>query len=255
MDKKSIVLVTGGAMGIGAAACVRLAEDGLYNIVIGDRAEEEGEKTAALCREKGAQADFMYADMGVEADVEALVKFVADKYGRIDFYFNNQGDIHMPADLQDLTEADMDLVVHSNLKACFFGVKHVGRLMIKQKSGHILNTGSSAGIRPEAGFGVYSASKHAVVGLSKLAAIEYARYNVKVNCLCPGGYVTPLTERVGKYMQEKAYVPAKMSLALLGPAHMGEVSEIVGIISCLANDANVTYMTGSVISADGGNTL
>lgn len=254
MADKKIALISGAATGIGRAAVVRLAEDGVFQLVLADWNKEELEKTRDLCKEKGADPMISVVDMGKEAEVEKLVADVVEKYGRIDFFFNNQGVIHMPKDFENITEEDMDYVIHSNFKACFFGMKHVAKVMIQQKEGHILNTGSSSGLRPETGFGVYSATKHAVLGMSKCAAIEFARYNVRVNCICPGGFITPLTIAVGTYMQEHQYAQPKPSVALLGPAKMGDVSEIVGMISTLASDDS-SYMTGAVISLDGGNTL
>jgi len=252
MTEKKIALISGSATGIGFAGAVRLAEDGCYNLILADWNKEELEKAAALCREKGANVDKFVVDMGKEGEVAEMVANIVEQYGRIDFFFNNQGVIHMPKDFENITEEDMDYVLHSNFKACFFGMKHVGKVMISQKEGHILNTGSSSGLRPETGFGVYSATKHGVIGLTKDAAIEWARYNVRVNCICPGGYVTPLTVAVGAYMQENKYIQPKSSFALLN--RMGDVKEIVGMISTLASDAS-SYMTGSVISLDGGNTL
>lgn len=253
MADKKIALLSGSATGIGSAAAVRLAQDGQYHLILADWNQEEMEKTAAKCKEQGASVDCFVVDMGKENEVEKMVADIVAKHKRIDFFFNNQGVIHMPSDFQNITEEDMDYVLHTNFKGCFFGMKHVGKVMIEQKNGHILNTGSSSGVRPETGFGVYSATKHAVVGMSKVAAIEFARYNVRVNCICPGGFITPLTIAVGTYMQEHQYAQPKPSVALLGPARMGDVSEIVGLISTLASDDS-SYMTGSVISVDGGNT-
>lgn len=252
MTEQKIAIISGAATGIGRASAIRLAEDG-FCLVLADWNQEEGEKTLTECKKVTPDCDFVLTDMGKEADVEKLVAFTTGKYGKIDFFFNNQGVLHMPKDFDDLTEEDMDYVLHSNFKACFFGMKHVLKVMKKQQCGHILNTGSSSGIRPESGFGVYSATKHGVVGMSKVAAIEYARYDVRVNCICPGGFVTPMTMEVGKYMQEHNYAQPKPSTALLGPARMGDTSEITGMISLLASEAS-SYMTGSVISVDGGNT-
>ncbi|EOH95540.1 SDR family NAD(P)-dependent oxidoreductase [Enterococcus pallens] len=252
MERK-IAIVSGAATGIGRASAVRLAEDG-FALVLADWNEAEGKTTLGLCKDVHKDVDFVLTDMGKEAEVEKLMKFTMDKYGKIDFFFNNQGVLHMPRDFDELTEEDMDYVLHSNFKACFFGMKHALKVMKKQGYGHILNTGSSSGIRPETGFGVYSATKHGVVGMSKVAAMEYARYDVRVNCLCPGGFITPMTMEVGQYMQEHQYQQPKPSVALLGPAKMGDTSEIVGMVSLMASE-NSSYMTGAVISVDGGNTL
>lgn len=252
MERK-IAIVSGAATGIGRASAVRLAEDG-FALVLADWNEAEGKTTLGLCKDVHEDVDFVLTDMGKEVEVEKLMKFTMDKYGKIDFFFNNQGVLHMPRDFDDLTEEDMDYVLHSNFKACFFGMKYALKVMKKQGYGHILNTGSSSGIRPETGFGVYSATKHGVVGMSKVAAMEYARYDVRVNCLCPGGFITPMTMEVGQYMQEHQYQQPKPSVALLGPAKMGDTSEIVGMVSLMASE-NSSYMTGAVISVDGGNTL
>ncbi|MDT2600142.1 SDR family NAD(P)-dependent oxidoreductase [Enterococcus hulanensis] len=252
MDRK-IAIVSGSATGIGRASAVRLAEDG-FALVLADWNEAEGKTTLSLCREVHQDVDFVLTDMGKEDEVKKLVDFTMDKYGKIDFFFNNQGVLHMPRDFDELTEEDMDYVLHSNFKACFFGMKHVLKVMKEQGYGHILNTGSSSGIRPETGFGVYSATKHGVLGMSKVAAMEYARYDVRINCLCPGGFITPMTMEVGQFMQENQYQQPKPSVALLGPAKMGDTSEIVGMVSLLASE-NSSYMTGAVISVDGGNTL
>lgn len=252
MDRK-IAIVSGSATGIGRASAVRLAEDG-FALVLADWNEAEGKTTLSLCREVHQDVDFVLTDMGKEDEVKKLVDFTMDKYGKIDFFFNNQGVLHMPRDFDELTEEDMDYVLHSNFKACFFGMKHVLKVMKEQGYGHILNTGSSSGIRPETGFGVYSATKHGVLGMSKVAAMEYARYDVRINCLCPGGFITPMTMKVGQFMQENQYQQPKPSVALLGPAKMGDTSEIVGMVSLLASE-NSSYMTGAVISVDGGNTL
>lgn len=252
MNEKKVALVSGAATGIGRDCSIQLAKDG-FQLVLCDWNKEEGEKTLALCKEVEENVDFLEINMAIEAQVEKFVKFAVDKYGKIDFFFNNQGVIHMPKLFEDITEEDFDYVTDNNFKACFFGMKHVLKVMKAQGYGHVVNTGSSSGIRPETGFGVYSATKHAVIGLTKDAAIEMAKYGVRVNSVCPGGIITPLTIAVGKYMQEHKFVQPRSSKALLGPERMGQTSEMTGIISFLASDAS-SYMTGSIISVDGGNT-
>lgn len=252
MSELKVALVSGAATGIGRDCSVQLAKDG-FHLVLCDWNKAEGEKTAAMCKEAGADTDFLEVNMAIETEVEHFVTFAMEKYGHIDFYFNNQGVIHMPKLFEDITEEDFNYVTDNNFKACFFGMKHVLKVMKHQKYGHVVNTGSSSGIRPETGFGVYSATKHAVIGLTKDAAIEMASFNVRVNCVCPGGIITPLTIAVGQYMKEHQFQQPRSSKALLGPERMGKTSEITGIISFLASEAS-SYMTGAIISVDGGNT-
>lgn len=255
MLTEKVALVSGSATGIGRDSAVKLAQDG-FSLVLCDWNREEGEATLDMCRKQGADADFVYTDMGNEEEVVKYFAFAVEKYGKIDFYFNNQGVIYDPKDLDDTTVEDFEKVDHSNFKACFLGIKHCLKQMKEQKYGNILVTGSSSGIRPETGFGVYSATKHAVIGLVKDAAMEYGKYNIRVNVVCPGGIVTPITMGVGKYVQESGYqLPRAAQMAIMGKSgYLGTTEEIVGIVSMMASEAS-SYMTGAVISVDGGITL
>lgn len=255
MSNGKVALVSGAATGIGRDSAVKLAQDG-FSLVLCDWNREEGEKTLGMCREQGADVDFVYTDMGKEEEVIKYFAFAVEKYGKIDFYFNNQGVIYDPKDFDDTTMEDFNMVVHSNFKACFLGLKHCLKQMKKQNYGNILVTGSSSGIRPETGFGVYSATKHAVIGLVKDAAIEYGKYNIRVNVICPGGIVTPITIGVGKYVEESGYqLPRAAQMAIMGKSgYLGTTEEIVGVVSMMATEAS-SYMTGAVISVDGGITL
>lgn len=248
-----VALITGAATGIGKDSAIRLAEDG-FNLILADWNRTAGEETAQLCREKGVSVDFIYADMGIEADVEKIVALIHEKYDHLDFYLNNQGVINDPKLIQNITEEEVDDLLHTNVKGCFFGLKHIGRYLLDQMAGHIVIVSSSSGVRSETGFGFYSATKHAVIGLAKDAAIEFASKNVRVNVICPGGIVTPLTEKVGKYMMEQQFVQPKPSIGLLNGGAMGDVSQISGVVSFMASDAS-SFMTGAVLNVDGGNTL
>lgn len=251
MDKKKVAIVTGAATGIGRACSKRLAADG-FNLVLLDFNDAECVKTVDMCKtaNKAIDVDFVHTDMGIEKEVMAAVDFVVKKYDHIDFFFNNHGQINEPRYFDDITEADIDLVIHSNFKGCFFGMKHVLKVMKTQGYGNILNTASSSGLRPETGFAVYSATKHAVIGLTKCAAIEYGKYNIRVNAICPGGIITPIVTGVGEYCAKHpeftfpraAWVPLK---------RMAQPEELTGLVSMLASEDSI-YMTGSIISVDGG---
>lgn len=248
-----VALISGGALGIGKASALQLAKDG-FALVICDWNKEEGEKTAEECRKFGGQVDFIEADMSKEADVMNFVAQAKKNHDKIDFYLNNQGVIHRAKLFHEITEADADYVINTNIKGCFFGIKHVVKEMLKQKEGHIVVLGSSSGIKSETGFGVYSATKKAVLGLAQDAAIEYAKDNIRVNTICPGGIVTPLTEMVGVQMAQDQFMPPRVADILLNNGQLGDVSDISQLVSFLASDAS-RYMTGSVISVDGGITL
>ncbi|MEG2038376.1 MAG: SDR family NAD(P)-dependent oxidoreductase [Oscillospiraceae bacterium] len=249
MDKKKVALVTGAATGIGRACSVRLAKDG-FNLVLLDWNDEECKKTVEMCKVHGKEVDFVHTDMGIESEVISAVAFVMKKYDHIDFFFNNHGKLNDPKLFDDITEEDIDLVIHCNFKGCFFGMKHVIKVMKAQGYGNILNTASSSGIRPETGFAVYSASKHAVIGLTKAAAIECGKYNIRVNAICPGGILTPMVAGVGEYC--KKHPEFEFPRGPWVPLNrMAQAEELTGLVSMMASDDS-GYMTGSVISIDGG---
>lgn len=251
MNQKKVAIISGAATGIGRASAVGLVED--FDLVLLDWNKEEGEKTEAMCREAGGTADFVYTDMGNEEEVIAAVKYTMDRYGKIDFFFCNHGWLMDPQDFADTEKATLDKVLHCNVYGTFFGLKYVLKEMMKQNAGNILVTASSSGIRPECSFGVYSASKCAVLGMVKDTALEYSsRYNIRINAIAPGGIVTPMTAGVGKYMQEHPeYTNPWPSRIPMGDGALGFTQDVVPMVKLMASDAS-RYMTGAVISIDGG---
>lgn len=252
---KKVAVVSGAATGIGRAAACRLAQDG-FDLAICDWNQAEGQKTQSLCQKAGVQCEFALVDRGQGDQVKGFFDQIVAKYQKIDFYFNNQGVINHPQDLADTSLADFEKVVHSNFKGCFLGLKYCLQIMKQQNYGKILVTGSSAGIRPESGFGVYSATKFAVTGLVKDAAMEYGRYNIKINVICPGGIMTPLTKDTGEYLQRSDYqLPHPVEAVIKGKyEYLGSTDDLVEVVSLMAGKGS-DYMTGAAISIDGGITL
>lgn len=248
-----VALIAGATTGIGKASAIQLAKDG-FDLVLAARGEEKGLKLVEEIKQLGVQVDFIKTDMSVEADVINLVDFTVKKYQKIDYYLGNQGVIYPPKMFDETPESDVDLVLNVNVKGTFFGMKHVIKQLLKQDSGNITIVGSSSGIRSETGFGVYSASKRAVLGLVQDAAIEYGPKNIRINAICPGGIVTPLTDATAQSMMESQFKQPRPSLALLNGGNLGEPEDISSLVSYMASDAS-KYMTGAVISVDGGITL
>ncbi|MFD2442505.1 SDR family NAD(P)-dependent oxidoreductase [Bacillus sp. CGMCC 1.16607] len=250
MSKKTAI-VTGAAGGIGRATALKLAEDG-FNLVIVDFNEEKGQETVSLIREKGSEAIFVKANVMNSADVQNYVNTAVDTFGTIDVFFNNAGVIQNFCMFADTEESEFDKVFGVNVKGVFLGMKYVLKVMEKQGFGHIINTASTAGIRAEHSAGVYSASKHAVIGLTKAAAIEYVQKGIRVNAVCPGGVRTPLTESVEQRVRETGYIPAETSIMRMG--RFAEPEEIASAVAFLASEGS-SYMTGSTLLVDGGLTL
>ncbi|MGJ8730865.1 SDR family NAD(P)-dependent oxidoreductase [Listeria aquatica] len=251
MSKTAVI--TGASTGIGRGSALQLAKDG-FDLVLADWDAEEGEKTAEMCRNEGIDATFMYADMGVEEEAEKVMQLAKDKFSKVDFYLNNQGVTHDPKLLHEITEDEARYTIHSNIMGTFFGLKYMLRIMLEQESGHIVLVSSSSGIRSETGFGMYSATKHAVVGLAQDAAMEYASKNIRVNTICPGGIMTGMTQKIGKYMMEHQFVQPKSAAGLLRDGGLGQMDEVTGLVSFLASEKSA-FMTGAILSVDGGNTL
>ncbi|GAK40949.1 glucose 1-dehydrogenase [Paenibacillus urinalis] len=250
-NDKQIAVITGAGSGIGRASSVQLAKDG-YTVVLVDYNTESGEETLRLIKEQGGEGIFVQADVSKSEDVQNYVNEAVQAFGRIDFFFNNAGIVQKFSMFDDIEEAEFDRIMSVNVKGCFLGMKYVLKVMKDQGSGHILNTASTAGIRSEHSAAAYSASKHAVVGLTKSAAMEYVKKGIRVNAICPGGVNTALTQSVAASFQQGGYVPEELSNMRMGrPAESNEIS---GVVSFMASPAS-SYMTGSIVTVDGGLTL
>ncbi|PFO02336.1 short chain dehydrogenase [Bacillus sp. AFS076308] len=248
---QNIVVVTGAGSGIGRSVSIKMAAAGSQVVVV-DFNQTTGEETVSLIREQGGEATFIQADVSKEEDVERYVNLAVERFGRIDVFFNNAGVLQKFSKLVDIEIEEFNRVMNVNVKGVFLGLKHVLKVMEKQGSGSIINTASTAGIRSEHSTSVYSASKHAVVGLTKAAALEYVKNGIRVNAICPGGVDTALTQAVPTLLQETGYIPDEFPNMRIG--RFASPDEIAEIVVFLASNKS-SYMTGSIISVDGGLTL
>ncbi|MES1047489.1 SDR family NAD(P)-dependent oxidoreductase [Heyndrickxia oleronia] len=250
-NDNQVAVVTGAGSGIGRATSIKLAGNG-YKVVLVDFNQVTGEETLNLIRNKGGEGIFVKADVSNIDDVQAYVQKTVDIYGRIDVFFNNAGIIQKFAPFTTVELEEYERIMDINVKGVFLGMKYVIPIMLEQGRGSIINTASSAGIRPEHSIAVYSASKHAVIGLTKGAAIEYANKGIRINAVCPGGIVTPLFKSVGETLEKTGYVPEEMSPMRMG--RHGEPDEVAEAVLFLASD-KASFMSGSIVSVDGSLTV
>ncbi|WP_372631147.1 SDR family NAD(P)-dependent oxidoreductase [Cohnella sp.] len=247
----SVALVTGAGSGIGRAASLKLSQAG-FKIVAVDFNSKTGEETLRLVRGQGGEGIFVQADVSKHEDVERYVKATVDTYGRIDAFFNNAGVLQKFSLLENIELSEFERIMGVNVRGVFLGLKHVLQVMNKQGFGSVINTASTAGIRAEHSMAVYTASKHAVIGLTKAAAIEYVRKGVRVNAICPGGVDTALTQAVPTMMQESGYMPEEFPNMRIG--RFADPDELAEMVVFLASGKS-SYMTGSIVAVDGGLTL
>lgn len=235
-------IITGSGQGIGAAVAKRLAKDG-FDIAVNDLNEENGQRTAEECRALGVKAAYFKADVSKLSECEEMVKAIKEEFGSIDVLVNNAG-ITRDGLLARMSEENYDLVIAVNQKSVFNMMKTVGSVMMKQRSGRVINLSSVAGLYGNAGQFNYSASKAAIIGMTKSAAKELGSRGINVNAVAPGFIRTPMTDALTDTQKEAI-------LNLIAMKRYGEVEEIAGVISFLAGKDS-TYVTGQVIEISGG---
>ncbi len=240
----ALALITGSARGIGAAIAQRLASDG-FDIALNDVSEKSFENNDIIdkIREKGVKCEKFIADVSNFEQVETMVKAVKDLFGSIDVLVNNAG-ITRDGLLARMSEDNYDLVIGVNQKSVYNMMRHVAPIMMKQRSGKIINMSSVAGLHGNAGQFNYSASKAAIIGMTKSAAKELGSRGINVNAIAPGFISTPMTDQLTD-AQKKAI------LEMIAMKRYGNVEEIAGVASFLAGKDS-SYVTGQVIEISGG---
>lgn len=242
------VLITGALTGIGRATAIAFAKEGA-NVVVSGRREEAGQALAAELRAIGSQAEFVRADVRFEAEVRNLVEQAVARFGRLDIAVNNAGTEGQLGAIVDQTAANYEATFVTNVLGTLLSIKHEMRVMSAQGSGAIVNLSSIAGQVGMAGASVYVASKHAVEGITKSAALEGAAVGVRVNAVAPGPVATEMLDRfVGGDEAAKAGF-----LASMPTKRAASVEEIAQTILFLAGD-KARYLNGQSIAVDGGYT-
>ena len=248
-----IVLITGAAGGIGSAAAAGFAREGA-TLVLVDLDEQGLHKVVA---DRGLDAErtlLITADVRQEDEVNAYVRAAVDRHGRIDVFFNNAGAEGRTGSIVDTTTETLDLILDVNVKGSFLGLREVLRVMTGQGGGAIINTSSMAGLIPFSGLGVYTASKHAVLGLTRVAAEEAAPFGVRVNAVCPGPVNTRMMRGIEAGMSPDDIAGVQAAFAgLTALKRYAEPEEVAEVVLFLASD-RASYVTGSVYTIDGGMT-
>ncbi len=243
-----IVLITGALTGIGRATALAFAKEGA-TVVVSGRRESEGQALATELQGLGVQAAFIRADVRHEAEVRSLVEQTVERFGRLDVAVNNAGTEGATGPLTEQSAENYEAIFDTNVRGVLFSLKHQMRAMLVQGSGAIVNVSSVAGQVGFAGASVYVASKHAVEGLTKSAALEAAAAGVRVNAVAPGPIQTDMMERFTGHNAD-----AKAGLIAGVPAkRAGTVDEIAQAIVFLAGD-KARYLTGQSLAVDGGMT-
>ena len=241
-----VALVTGGATGIGAATAHKLAGLGAL-VVVADVAETAATETVAAIAAAGGRARFMRVDVADEAQVEALIASIMATEGRLDHAFNNAGVEGSAKKLHETALEDFERTMAINVRGVFLCMKHEIPIMLAQGAGSIVNTASVAGLRGTGKISPYVASKHAVVGLTKAAAVEYSRHGIRVNAVCPAVIRTPMVERSLEAIPKLAINMERMHpIGRLGEAH-----EVADLVAYLGSD-QATFLTGGIYPIDGG---
>ncbi|MGE7767747.1 SDR family NAD(P)-dependent oxidoreductase [Peribacillus sp. NPDC096540] len=248
--EEKVVLITGAAGGIGKETARLFAKQGAKLSLV----DMDAQALESLVMELELE-DYLLqtADVTSEEQVKNFVQQTKEKYGKIDVFFNNAGIEGKVASIIETNAEDLDKVLNVNIKGVFFGLKHVMAPMMEQKFGSIINTSSITGLKGSPGLAPYSASKHAVLGLTKTAAIESAGMGIRVNAICPGYVETRMMQAIEQGRgSEHANQMRERALSKVPLNRYAQTNEIAELVLFLASD-KATYITGSHYLIDGGN--
>jgi NAD(P)-dependent dehydrogenase (short-subunit alcohol dehydrogenase family) len=241
-----VALVTGGGSGIGRATALAFAREGAQ-VVIGNRNVQRGEETVSMIRKAGGTASFQRTDVLVAAEIEALVDHAVKTYGGLDLAFNNAGIEGDVAPLAEQTEANYDAVMDVNVKGVWLSMKYEIPKMLERGGGAIVNCSSVAGLIGFPSMSIYIASKHAVIGLTKTAALEYSAQGIRINAVNPAVIDTEMVDRLADGMNMK-----KDDLTTLHPiGRIGRVGEVAEAVLWLSS-SKASFVTGHSLVVDGG---
>lgn len=243
---QQIVLITGAGSGIGRETALSFAREGGI-VIVSDISESSGQETVSLIEGEGHSASFIRCDVADPAQIADLTQQAISLYGRMDIAINNAGIGGNLAKVADVTSEDYYRTVNINLGGVFFGMQHQIRQMLTQGSGRIVNVASVAGLRALPNSSVYTATKHAVVGLTKAAALEYAGKNLRINAICP---VFTRSAMVDKMFALAPDYEQKL-LKNIPLRRYGEPQDIAQAILWLCDPAN-SFVTGMALPIDGG---
>lgn len=240
-----VAIVTGGSSGIGRATAIAFAREGA-KVVVASRREKEGQETVKQVQSAGSEGFFIKTDVSKETDVSAMVEKTIATYGHLDYAFNNAGIEQIPTPLVEQTEETFDQIMEINVKGVWLCMKHQIPQMLVSGGGAIVNMSSISGMIGASGLPIYVASKHAVLGLTKSVALEYAKEGIRINAVCPGMIETDLLDRVFANQEVKERL-----IAMHPIGRVGKPEEIAEAVVWLCSD-KASFVTGQSLPLDGG---
>lgn len=242
--KNKVAIITGGSFGIGRATAIAFSKKGA-RVVIVDWVEDQ--ETLNQIKSTGAEAIFIKCDVSKAEDVRMMVKKTIDTFGRLDYAFNNAGIEGIRGTTVDCTEENWDKTIAINLKGVWLCMKYQLPELLKQGSGSIVNCASIAGMIGYQDLPAYVASKHGIIGLTKTAALEFAKSGIRINAVCPGVIKTPMIDRLTGNNKE-----AEDQYASMEPiGRLGRPEEIANAVVWLCSD-EASFITGHAMAVDGG---
>jgi NAD(P)-dependent dehydrogenase (short-subunit alcohol dehydrogenase family) len=245
--KDKVVIITGGSSGIGQATALAFAQRGV-KVVVADILVEAGKGTVDMIKDAGGEAIFVKTDVSSENDVKSLIRQTIETYSKLDYAFNNAGieGVQMPT--ADFPEDIWKKVININLVGVWQCMRHEIPQMLKRGGGVIINNASILGLVGFANASAYVASKHAVLGLTKTAAIEYATQGIRINAVCPAFIETPMLERGGLTTNPEVY---EMLTELHPVKRLGKPQEVAAAVVWLCSE-EASFVTGHAMLIDGG---